>query len=289
MKKMILTLALALLTVAASAQQKLDVSVKQVNDRRTSGSFSMLGLTLELPKVQSSEVAASRVFIATAVDETGRSLVHEEAGEPPFELNAQQFARGAATAAPSPAQISLNLKNPDRKATKVRAIAGEIELYMPGKDPNSIADIAKFTTMAGKTLSHKALKANGVEISVLSAAQVAAEKKKRAEAKKKEYAEMGYSGEDLENMLESFLETLLGVEENQYLVRIKDPNKRIQDINYIDPAGDVKLVSSSDEEGLTLLSTWAGTPQADWKMRVSMKTPKNVVRYAFALSDVPLP
>ena len=287
--KTILTLALVFLTVAADAQQKIDVAVKQVNDRRTNGSFSLLALTLDLPKVQSADVAASRVFIATAVDETGRNLVNEEAGEPQFEMNQRMFMRGAAAAAPSPAQISVQLKNPDRKATKVREVAGEIELYMPGKDPNSIADIAKFSTMSGKTLSHKALKANGVEIAILSPAQVAAEKKKRAEAKKKEYEEMGYSGEDLENALKDFIETLLGVEENQLLVRIKDPNKRIQDINYVDAAGDVKMVSLTDEDGLTLMSTWAGTPQPDWKMRVSMKTPKNVVRYAFAVNDVPLP
>jgi hypothetical protein len=57
----------------------------------------------------------------------------------------------------------------------------------------------------------------------------------------------------------------------------------------LDAAGEVKMVSAREEEGLTLLSTWAGKPQPDWKMRISMKTPKNIVRYAFALSDVPLP
>jgi hypothetical protein len=169
-------------------------------------------------------------------------------------------------------------------------VSGEIELYMPGKDPNSIAEIPKFVTQSGKALTHKALKANGVEISMISPAQLDADRKKKAEAKKKEYAEMGFSGEDLENMLKSFLESLLGMNaENDVYVRIKDPNKRIQQITYVDPAGDVKNVIVQDEEGMARLSTWAGKPQADWKMRVSMKTAKNVTRYAFALSDVPLP
>lgn len=285
--KTIVAVTLLFLTAAAAAQQNIDVAVKQVNDRRSNGSFAKLALTLELPKVQSSDVAASRVFLSSAVDETGRSLLDAEAGEPYFDMNPRTMM--GRSAPPSPAQISIMLNNPERRATKVREVAGEIELYMPGKDPNSIADVAKFTSMSGKTLAHKALKANGVEIAILSAAQVEAEKKKRADAKKKEYAEMGYSGEDLENMLQSFLESLLGVEENQLLVRIKDPQKRIQDINYVDGAGEVKLVTMSDEEGLTMLSTWAGTPQPDWKLRVSMKTPKNVVRYAFAVKDVPLP
>ena len=285
--KHIAAIALALITCAVQAQQKLDVAIKQVNDRRTSGTFfAQLNLSLELPKIQSSEVAASRVFIKSATDETGRSLVDPEASEPQFETNMRAAVPGAP---PSPAQVSVTLKNPDRKANKVKEVTGEVELYMPSKDPNSIADIAKFTTLAGKPLTHKALKANGVEISMLSAAQIEAEKKKRADAKKKEYAEMGYAGEDLENMLKSFLESLLGVEENEFLVRVKDPNKRIQEISYVDAAGEVKMVSAREEEGLTLLSTWAGKPQPDWKMRISMKTPKNIVRYAFALSDVPLP
>lgn len=284
--KTLVSLALVLISVAANAQQKIDVAVKQVNDRRSAGFFAQLALSLELPKVQSADVAASRVFVSSAVDDSGRNLLDPEAKEPQFESN---MRRNMPDAPPAPATVSVTLKNPDRKATKLKTVTGEIELYLPGKDPNSTAEIPKFLTLAGKPLSHKALKANGVEISMLTAAQVEAEKKKRAEAKKKEYAEMGFAGEELENMLKSFLEGLLGGSENEMLVRIKDPNKRIQEINYVDAAGDVKQVSMRDDEGMTILSTWGGKPENDWKLRVSMKTPKNLVKYSFALSDVPLP
>ena len=287
--KKLLALALVVLSNAAAAQQagKIGVAVHQVNDRRTNGSFSQLGITLEVPKVKSSEVAASRVLITAAVDDSGRDLRDPEASEP--QLASNHMGRGAPDATPMPATVSVMLKNPERKATKVKEIRGEIELFMPAKDPNSVAEIPKFVSMSGKSLAHKALKANGVEISLLSAAQIEAEKKRRAEAKKKEYAELGFSGEELGNMLTSFLESLFGVEENELLARIKDPNKRIQDISYVDAGGEVKPVAMYDEEGLMHLSTWAGKPQADWKMRVSMKTSKTVVRYTFALNDVPLP
>jgi hypothetical protein len=273
------------LTVAANAQQKIDVAVKQVNDRRTSGQFfAQLAISVELPKLQASEVAASRVIVSSATDETGRDLVDREAQEPQLEPSQR-----AGMDTPMPAMISVTLKNPDRKATKVKEVRGEIELYMPGKDPNSIAEIAKFASTTGKPLAHKALKANGVEITLLSPAQVEAEKKRRADAKKKEYAEAGLDAETLESMLKSFLETLLQVEETQIVARVKDPNKHIQQITYVDGAGEVKNVSMQDDEGLVLFSTWAGAPQPDWKMRVSMKTAKNVARYSFALNDVPLP
>jgi hypothetical protein len=288
--KKLLALALVLFSNAAAAQQaaKVDVAVRQVNDRRTNGHFAQLGITLELPKVKSSEVAASRVLITSAIDDSGRDLRDPEAREPELESN-QRMSRGAPDDAAMPVTVSVVLKNPDRKAAKVTEIRGEIELFMPSRDANSTAEVPKFVSTSGKPIAHKALKANGIEISLLTAAQIEAEKKRLAAAKKKEYAELGYSGDDLANVLSSFLESLLGVEETEFLARIKDPNKRIQDISYIDAAGEVKMVMMREEEGLVYLSTWAGKPQADWKMRVNMKTAKNVVRYAFALNDVPLP
>ena len=63
MNKMLAALTLLLLSAPLFAQSKakpVDVTVHQVNDRRTSGSFSQLSITLELPKIASADVAASR-------------------------------------------------------------------------------------------------------------------------------------------------------------------------------------------------------------------------------------
>lgn len=279
------TLAL-FLSLPAASQQKTDVSLKQVNDRRSKGFFSELTLTLELPKIQSRDVAASRVFVAAATDDAGTDLVDRDEAEPSFAGNPRASMEDAP---PVPASVSVTLKNPARGAKTLPAVSGEIELFMPGRDPNSVAEIAKFTTMGGKALAHKALKANGVEIAMLSAAQIDAERKKRADARKKEYAEMGYEGEELESVVQNAIEGLLEVGDGDVLVRIKDPQKRIQEISYVDAAGDVKMVSTRDDEGVVFLSTWSGAPQPDWTMRVSMRTPKNLVRYAFSLENVALP
>ena len=288
MKKMFV-LSLVLVATATAAQEKgkpLDVAVRQVNDRRSAGFFAQLAISLDLPKIKASEVAATRVTVTSATDETGLDLVDRE--KTPELESTHQGIVGRNNAPDTPASVSVTLKNPARKATKVKEVRGEIELYMPAKDPNSVAEIAKFLSGSGKPFGHKALKANGVEIALLSDAQVAAEKKKRAEVKRKEYAEMGFSGEDLENMMKDFVGALFGVQESELLARVKDPNGRIQEITFIDSAGEVKPVMMRDEDGVTLLSTWS-KPEADWKMRVSMRTAKNVVKYSFALNDVPLP
>lgn len=90
-------------------------------------------------------------------------------------------------------------------------------------------------------------------------------------------------------MLRDFLSSVLGGDENGLFVRLEDPNNRIQQITWIDAAGEEKPVMIREQDGMTSLSTWAGKPQPDWKMVVKMKTPKNVVKYPFALADVPLP
>jgi len=276
---------LALVALPLLAQPKLDLTVKQVNDRRTKGSFSQLMITLELPKVPSPSVAASRVLVTTAVDDTGRNLIDTERGEAELEANRSGMIDPKDV---RPVTVSVTLKNPDRKATTVKQVAGEIELYMPSKDPNSIADIPKFLSLAGKPLSHKALKANGVEIAPLSASQIAAERKRLSDIKRKDGTEAGMTGEDLENYVKTFEGMQLNLEPSDVLVRLKDPNRRIQDMSYVDAKGEVKHLSWREDEGLYIFSTWEKI-EPDWKLRVSMKTPKNIARYPFTLSDVPLP
>ena len=284
MKKLLLLL---LLATTAAAQSRVDVEINQVNDRRSKGFFSKLTIALDLPKVRSTDVVASRVLVTSATDDSGQSLLDSEAQEPQLELNSgAMFVKNPEA---KPVTVSLVLKNPDRKAKTVKEVKGEIELFMPSKDPNSIAEIAKFLSLSGKPLSHKALKANGVEIAMLSPAQVDAERKRLGEAKKKEWKDSGWSGQDLDNMVASFLESLLRVEENEVVLRVKDPSKRIQEIVYVDASGEVKRASMRTDEGLTMLTTWGDKPQPDWKLRVSMKTPKNLVRHTFALNDVALP
>lgn len=293
--KTIAAFALALSAATLAAQPKpapVEVKIERVNDRRTNGSFSQLTINLELPKIKSSEVQASRVLLAAATDDSGKSLLDPEASEPQLEPNYHMAGRPGAAPEnpPKPVTINVNLLNPERKATTVKEVRGEIELYMPSKDPNSVAEVPKFMSFSGKPVTHKALKANGVEIAVLSPAQIQAERKRVIDAKRKEYKDSGWEdNETLEETLKNMLESTLPLEESDLLVRVKDPNQRIQDLVYVDAAGEEKRVSTRTDEGLVYFSTWDGKPQPDWKLKVSMKTPKNMVRHSFALNDVVLP
>jgi hypothetical protein len=277
-------------SAALFAQSKpADVVLQQVNDHRTAGSFSRLTISMELPKVPSSQVAASRVLVTSATDDTGANLIDPELKEPELESNMRGM--GPMSEKNAPVSVSMNLKTPSRKATKVKEARGEIELFMPDKDPNSVAEVKKFMSFSGKTINHKALKANGVEIVMLSKAQIEAERKKIGDAKRKEYKDAGYEdGEDLENNVKSAMEYTLSVEANDVPVRIKDPNKSIQDLEYIDGKGEVKHVyTRSIYEDISAITMWGDPPGPDWTLRVKMRTPKNLMRQSFVLKDVALP
>jgi hypothetical protein len=278
MKKIILTAALLIAPLASA----VDVKVTGVFDRRSSGSFASFTIDMTIPSVKSTDVAASRVLVSSATDDMGTNLVDTE-----HEVSLDANNRPDAA---KPASVSLALKNPNRKATRVTEVRGDIELYMPGKDPNSIADIPKFISLAGKPLTHKALKANGIDITLVSSAQIEAEKKRLGDAKRKELKDTGYDEETMNSIVESYVDSELHFDENDVVLRVKDPNKRIQDIAYFDAAGEEKHVSRNDnEQGYTVLSTWGEKPAADWKMRISMRTPKNLVKQPFTLKDVALP
>ncbi|HVT04706.1 MAG TPA: hypothetical protein VHL58_15190 [Thermoanaerobaculia bacterium] len=272
----------------AASTKSLQVNVSQVNDRRSSGSFSQLSIFLELPTVLSTDLAASRVILKAAEDDKGKNLLDTSAGEPRLETN-RQGSFGPDDKKVSPASVSFELKNPDRQATRVKEIRGEVELFMPAKDANSVALIPKFLSSSGKSLSHKALKANGVEIAIVSKAQLDAERKKVGDKRREEAKAQGSEGEDLESAVTNAMENFFTPDAGDVVLKVKDPNHHIQDISFIDKGGEVKPGNAHDVEGWTIVSRYGEPPAADWGLRISMQTEKNILRYPFVLTDVPLP
>jgi hypothetical protein len=265
------------------------VSLGQVHDRRSDGSFfKRLEIDLELPEIPAADVTAARTVVKTAVDDTGRNLVPDDSGKGGLQPTMQGRPGGTAEK-PEPVKVTLELKNPARKANVVASLTGEIELYMPGKDPNSIATIPKFQAQAGRPLASSALKANGIEITVMGKEQLEAEKNRQLDKLKLEAKKKGIAGETLEERIADFSSEFLKPEEGEVVLKVQGPEGRIHEIVYVNAAGEEKRVMMSDKQGFTVLSTWGEKPGPDWSLRVRMKSPKTLVRYSYALKDVPLP
>jgi len=265
------------------------VSLGQVHDRRSDGSFfKRLEIDLELPDVPAADVAAVRTVVKSAVDDTGRNLVPDDSGKSGLQPT-QQGRPGRAAEKPEPTKVTLELKNPARKANVVTSVTGEIELYMPGKDPSSIATLPKFAAQAGKPLADPALKANGVEITLFGKEQLEAEKKRQLEKLKQDAKKKGTAADTLEEMVADFSSEFLKPEEGEVVLKVQGPEGRIHEIVYVNAAGEEKRAMMSEKRGFTVLSTWGEKPGPDWSLRVRMKTPKSLARYSYALKDVPLP
>ena len=298
MKKTGVTIAIALLAASALSAQPskkgktsdptpIDVSISQINDRRTSSFFSQLDITVQLKGVAEADLSAARITIRKAVDDTGRDLVDPEAGEPGFESTSSGYFKEKD--ATTPASVSIKLKNPAREAVVVKEVRGEIELYMPDKDKDAVAVIPKFQSLAGKPVSNKALKASGIEVSVIGKAHLDAEKAKASKARAAELKAEGADDETLKWMISSFEDSFYTPGEGEIALRIKDPNTRIHEYAFIDGAGEPQRVYGREQDGLTILSTYGAAPDASWGLRISLRTPKTMARHTFALTDVELP
>lgn len=139
------------------AQSGVGVEVKEVSDSRAkAGPFSgNLELKLELTGSGLDKINAARVVVKEARDEKGNDLWSggEQADFMPRDWNL--------------GQLQVRLKNPARAAKTMR-IAGNVELFVPSKDPNSIVKIDKVLTKMDKPLSNKSLKTEKLSITVLS-------------------------------------------------------------------------------------------------------------------------
>lgn len=141
--------ALGALAPPLAAQGSLRLVVHAVAESRSrSASNETSGrLTLQ-PKLEGAglaEAKAFRLLVATAVDDTGRSLVPEEPEPPRWEERA------------SGPGLWLVLASPARGAATVD-VSGTIELWMPGRDPGAEVTIPKALVRPGRALSAQGLR-----------------------------------------------------------------------------------------------------------------------------------
>ncbi len=305
-----LLLSAALLAVPAAAQTKgkakaapqakapaaqkatpANARMTTLQDRRSAGHFPRCTLGIELLDLPAHEVKAARVVVTKAVDDLGTNLVREDAAEARLEPTQRgQFGKPDAGKPAPPTIVFAEMKNPPRKAKSLKEVSGEIELYVPSRDPNGEAAFPKILSMAGKALVHPALKANGVEIAVLSQAQIGEERKKVEAAERAKAKKEGITDEDtIKSMVEYAVDSAPKGGEGQIVLRVKDPKKAIQDLKLADGEGNPQFNGKSETAGLTVLEFWGDKPKPDWTMKVLMQSDKSLVRHTFVFRDIPLP
>jgi hypothetical protein len=280
-------LGLAALAPGVSTAQAVRVSAGTIEDRRTTGRF-FAGLEIEL-KLTGDDLAdakSARILLTKAVDETGRDLMPEQKPD-------QEFKSLGSS------ELKLALKNPARSASAVKEIAGEVELFVPTRDPAAIVTVDRVTSRMDKAVDSPALKAQKIAIRVVSPkAHRAAAKKREAEFDKemekhkeemKKEAGDDKTAEALMALVKGFSGMMNEVGDNDLILEIEDEQKKILDVSVVGPKGDkIDTRGSMSSGGLRILQFGEKLPQ-DAKLKLLLQTRKSIVSAPFTLANVPLP
>jgi hypothetical protein len=276
-------LAAGLLPPAAAPPAKasgVSVSPGDVTDRRRNDNvFSSLEIELKVTGEGAAGARGARAMIEKAVDDTGRNLV-KEGGSP------DDFSKASGDQPPA---LKLELRNPARRATKVRELSGRVELFVPGRDPSAQARVPKFLSQVDRPITAPALKAAGVQVTVISRKTYEAEKKKDTERRKKEAEGAGIAGA-MANAFSGLFEGLFGdIGENDVLLKVDDKGKKLFAVDVLDGSGKTVDGMGSMKVGDFWILKYSDRLPDDATLSISVLTPKALVTERFALKDVPLP
>lgn len=258
----------------------LAVSVGDVTDRRRNDNlFASLEIELRLTGETSTAARGARATVEKAVDDTGRNLIKEKS-------DSDDFAKSSGDGAPA---LKVELRNPARRATKVRELTGHVELFVPERDPSAQARVAKFVSQMDRPIASPALKAAGAIVTVVSRKTYEAEKKKDAERRRKEAEGAGIAGA-MANAFAGLFEGLFGdIGENDVLVRVEDKGKKVFSVDVLDAAGKPIDGMGSMAVGDFWILKFADKLPADAALRIYVMTPKSLATENFALRDIALP
>jgi len=278
----------------AAGQSNAKVVLAEVVDDRISDKMMSGGLVLvmNLEGEGLEGVKSARFRLKEAKADTGQSLLDPKAKVPDF---TDRNVNGG--------RVQASLASPPREATSVR-VSGTAELFVPSRDPGSVVKVPGFLARLDKPAAAKGLKANGVELTVLSKEAYAAEQKKNRLDEKKialiraEGKERGMKDEEIDALVEmarAFEEMGGGpLPENVLLLKIARPGyDKVQEI-WVETAAGEKIESGgsqgSGREDAFLKQVEMREPlPKDAVLVVSLFTDKAIVSVPFEMKEVVLP
>jgi len=282
--KRLLVMAALIFFASHAVAADVTVSVSEVRDSRTTGQF-FAGLEMKL-KVMGDIVADAKgvkLSVTKASDDTGRDLLKKD------ESGRQDFTKPDENRT-GQAEIEVKLKNPSRKATVVRELAGELTVFSPSKDPNAVASIPAFMSQAGKTIKNHSLKAAGVELAIMTKKEFDEFKEQqKKEVKAKEGEMVREFGEAMAKALGSLFGSLMEVTENSVILNITDPDGKVVDLEFEEGSGALLRSGSSMRTGDVRIFEFEKQMAQDAKLTIFLATPKAMSKTRFMLKDIALP
>lgn len=280
---------LAFLLFAVCAQAvDLRVSVGDLEDRRSTGEhFNRLEVKLKLSGGDLAQGKAVKVDVSKAVDDTGRDLLKNDDSffrdeYKPIELsNPDRF------------EISLDLKNPARKAANVAELSGTLSVLLPDSDPSAVVTLENYPALSAKPITNATLKSASIEMRLFGKGDNA---KLKEESRALRAADRKAKGGGLSGWLKDavgdvFADTLTGGfgSDDDISFLIQDPQKRIVKIEFADHDGKEIRRNGSWRSAKSQGYSFRGGLPPDAKIRVYLSTEKSLIKLPFQFKSIELP
>jgi hypothetical protein len=267
------------------AQRAPDVRVMvgDVNDKRTTGHFAECEVQLKIiGDAVADSLGVRAIRVRSAVDDTGRELKKDKEESSSESVSEKQG---------DSVEKNVTLRNPARRATAIRSIEGEIELYQPTAANGGLVVEKKFMARPNQPLPSPALKKWNVEVTYFT--------KEGFEAKKKEFEQQQERGGEaaaekfgkaLAEAFGSIFGSLAEDDENSLRFVIGDPDNRITDFAFRDGKGEPISIQGRYRSGpLMTCSLEGGLPPADAQLVIYLATPDAIKTVPFKVENIPLP
>jgi len=270
----------------ANSPTPVNVSVGDITDTRTTGMFnSECKLTLKFTGDAAADAMSVRqVRVKQAVDDLGRDLVPKKDAD---SLSASMGFSGSGSRSGA-LSTELVLRNPSRHSAVIKLIEGEVEFFSPTAANGGSLVIKDILKHPAEPVANDTLKKYGVELTYLT--------KESYEAKKKQMQAQPGNGADaamsqgLGDMFSSMFSGMMSSSSaNTALLYVKDPGKRVIDVEYQDAGGQpLKRRNSWSSNGMRS-QDFAQPPPADTQLLVYLATPDAIQTVPFKIENVPLP
>ena len=277
--------AFAIVLHAQSGSKQLvpvKVSVGEITDNRTTGSFnSECKLELKFTGDAASDAASVRqVRVHKAEDELGRDLTRKDPSD--------AFSGFGSGQRSGLLKTELRLRNPSRNATVIKLVEGEVELFNPTLANGGILTTKDILKHPAEPVQNAAFKKYGIELMYLTKESYEA-KKKQIEEQQKD-ATGGKLGDAFGELFKGMFGGMMSSDsKNSVKLYVKDPEKRVIDVEFQDASGKPLKHGSSWSSGELRQIEFNAPPPADTQLLIHLATPEALQTFPFKVENIPLP
>ena len=268
------------ITAQAQSPPAIQASTGDVTDNRTTGGFSS-ECKVELKFTGDAAADAQsvrRVQLIEATDSTGRNLIPQKEDETGSHF--MHFGQSSGTLS-----TEVKLRNPSRNATAIKILKGQVELFNPTEANGGLLTITGILQHPAEPVQNPALAKYNIQLMYLTKEAYDA-KKKELESQQKGDDKLGAAfGELFKGMFGG----MMSDSKNSIQLYIKDPDKRIIDLKFVDGQGKELKNNQSWSTDNFKSTSFESPPPADTQLRIQLATPESLKTFSFQVENIALP